>query len=474
MRLEDDVLADELLQRHVVLEGVIAALVPMLDGATEWPLARQALLDLGHAPHAVDDSLRRLLLLHHIEGAGDALVARLERVLRGDDSLPTSILEGARFACQGSGGCCQGYAFGPLTDADVAGLDALDVASAFPHLEPPYLESNEGGRFLRRDDDRCIFLTGERRCGLHAAFGADAKPGFCRLFPLDSFATIEGLRLVDRGTCASFGVSARTGLPLVDDLPRVRPLLRAPALHHPYVIVGHLAWDYGVFLRFTTASTTLIKRNLHNASETLAAVGHLLAALIDATAQCPLEPGQPDATVTSVLAIDATSWYRPAPTAGTHALVELLYALVDALHLAVDGDKIRVAQARELGALLAQTADALATDSPTATSTAVDVDDALRISMRQQLFGRHVLVGGHATAGLVRIAVVQLVALAAARFAAGNRVLTAADLNRGHALAMRVFETGRLDAVFVEHEPRWRVILDSVPRAAQLVVAPTS
>jgi hypothetical protein len=106
--------------------------------------------------------------------------------------------------------------------------------------------------------------------------------------------------------------------------------------------------------------------------------------------------------------------------------------------------------------LIEHTAAALAADTspPAAIAADAGVDEALRISMRQQLFGRHFLVGGHASAGLVRIAVIQLLALAGARIEAGARALTAADLNRGHVLATRAFESGKFDAVLVEHEPR--------------------
>ena len=195
-----------MLERRYPLEGAAAALAPLLDGATELSEIRTNLVVRGHAAEDVDAAFRRFFLLHAVEGAGDAIVEKLGRVLRREEAVPTSILEGARFGCQGSGACCHGYAFGPLTDADVAGLDSLELAAAFPHVAPPYVEAHDGGRYLRRDGDRCVFLAEDRRCGLHAAFGADAKPGFCRLFPLDAFGTIEGIRVVDRGTCATFEI----------------------------------------------------------------------------------------------------------------------------------------------------------------------------------------------------------------------------------------------------------------------------
>jgi Fe-S-cluster containining protein len=471
LMVEGDRLADGMLARSYALDRAALALAPLLDGAREWSELRTSLVERGHAAEDIDDGLRRLMFVHAVEGAGDAMVDKLGRVLRREESVPTSILEGARFACQGSGACCQGYAFGPLSDADVAGLDALDLATAFPRLAPPYVETHAAGRYLRRDGDRCVFLGADQRCGLHAAFGADAKPGFCRLYPLESFGTVEGIRVVDRGTCATFAISARAGLPLADDLARVRPLLHPPVLHHPVALVDGWEWDYAIFLRFTTAATALVRRNAGTAGETLTAIGRLLDALALAAARCPLAPGQPDAIVTAVLSIPDTSWYRPPRPQraqdGTHALVDLLRRVAAAAAAATAPGQVRaaVSRLRDFSILLEQTAAALATAAGPAAAPpppSPEVDEALRLSLRQQLFGRHLLVNSHAGAGLVRIALIQLLALAAARLDAGPGALTAADLNRGHMLATRCLDLGNLDDLLADHEPCWRLLLDGV------------
>ena len=485
LHAEGDRLDDSLLHRSLTLEGVAAALASRLDGTVDWPTVRAGLVDEGHDGHHVDAALRGLYFLHAVEGAGDALAARLARVVDRTEAVPTSLLEGARFACQGSGACCSGYSFGPLTDDDVARLEGLELASAFPGLAPPYVDHLAHGRYLRKAGDDCVFLAGDRRCGLHAAFGADAKPGFCRLYPLDAFGTVEGIRVVDRGTCATFGVSARVGLPLVDDLPRVRPLLEPPLLHHPLAFVDGCPWDYGLFLRVTTAATSLIKRNLGGASETLGAVGRCLAALALTLRSCPLEPGQPDDTIGRVLALDGTTWYAPPdPDAAARGLRVLGVLLADLARTATAVVETGTALAtaprfRDLAVLLEHTAARLAAAEapPAAGARAADVaelaevDEVLRLSMRQQLFGRQALTAGHAGAGLVRIGVIQLVALSGARTDAGDRPLAAADLSRGHMLATRVLTSGALDAVFVAHEPRWRELLDGLRLAAGIARA---
>jgi len=43
-------------------------------------------------------------------------------LLEPEGELPIRTIPGARFACQGSGGCCTGYSFGPLADEDLARL----------------------------------------------------------------------------------------------------------------------------------------------------------------------------------------------------------------------------------------------------------------------------------------------------------------------------------------------------------------
>ena len=480
LHLEDGRLADWLLHRSISLDGAAAAVAAHLDGAHAWPDVRAALVEGGHEPDDVDAALRGFMVMHATEGAGDALVTRLERVLAKEEQVPTSILEGARFECQGSGGCCQGYMFGPLDDADVARLEALDLATAFPHVEAPYLEVDpERGRFLKRDGDRCVFLGEDRRCGIHARFGAEAKPGFCRLYPLDTFATIEGIRVVDRGTCATFGVSSRKGLPLFDDLPRVRPLMPPSTLHHPPVVVDGWAWDYGLYLRFTSAACELVRRRLGTATATFAAIARMLGALTDAVMACPLAPGEPDATVTAVLETAPEAWYEaPSPVEATIALrraISLVHEIAPAMFAAAEQGtaEASVARFRALAELFERADSALVRHDGTLVPVEYgpDVDEALRLSLRQQLFGRHVLLGGHAGSGLVRIGLIHLIALTGARVDAGDRPITAADLSRAHMLATRVLHTGSVDMLFVDHEPRWRQVCEGIAVAASVMAA---
>ena len=485
VRIDDGEVIDGLLRRSIDIEGTALAVAQRLDGRQPWPVIRDALVAEGHDADDADSALRGFMLLHLIEGAGDELMARLERVVDQGEEVPTSVLDGARFECQGSGACCSGYSFGPLSDADIARLDGLPLATAFPDVEVPYVIEREGHRYLRKRGDACVFLGADRKCGIHARFGADAKPHFCRLYPLDSFGTVNGLRVVDRGTCATFGVSARRGLPLFDDIGRVHALLDAPVLHHPIALVDDRGWDYGLFLRFTDAALELVARNLGTAIDTLGAIARWLDALATALAMCPLDAGQPDEVATSVLAVDGAFWYRaPRPDAARRglrrvtALVEELAATVTA---ALDADLTAAStpRLREFRAaadrIMATLTAAIAVTADTVVASPVhgaDVDDALRISLRQQLFGRRVLADGHAGAGLVRLGLVQLFALAGAREQAGARPITAADLSRGHMLAMRAFNTSVLDETLADHDGHWRELIDGLWLACRVVDAP--
>src|SRR5262249_29213156 len=147
--------------------------------------------------------------------------ARVQALASGRERPQPVVLPEARFACQGSGDCCRNYALGPLRDDDIARLQRLPLADAFPALggEPFFLERVIDGRtvrYLRTVDDHCAFLQPDTRCGIHGRFGADAKPLMCRLYPFEQVATIAGRRISDKGSCASFAVSARSG-PLVAD-----------------------------------------------------------------------------------------------------------------------------------------------------------------------------------------------------------------------------------------------------------------
>lgn len=79
---------------------------------------------------------------------------------------------------------------------------------------------------LRQVDGRCVFLLGDQRCAIHAAFGGDAKPLVCRQFP---FVRIDADGEVREGVdpaSHAWAVSRLTGPLLVP--PATLPARLAP------------------------------------------------------------------------------------------------------------------------------------------------------------------------------------------------------------------------------------------------------
>ena len=133
------------------------------------------------------------------------------------DRPPVTTLPGARFDCQGSGGCCRGFSYGPVPEETLENLRRLDAGSLVPGLggEPFYERVPvDGGEVwaLRTRNGACVFLDDDARCRIHAAFGPEVKPWFCRAFPFALVAGPEGLRLCIRPECAGRHLPSETPL----------------------------------------------------------------------------------------------------------------------------------------------------------------------------------------------------------------------------------------------------------------------
>jgi Fe-S-cluster containining protein len=435
-------LDDRVYGRRIDLGPATAALAAALDGRP-----RDALLDeLGraHGRARVESMLRRFLLLGLVEEASPGTTARLAAIRSGEARLLPSVLAGSRFGCQGSGACCRGHRLGPLADEDVARLESLGHGEAVITLE-----RDDGGsaRYLRQVEGRCLFLEDDDRCGLHRRHGADSKPGFCRLYPLELAATIEGLKLYDKGACATLARSARSGLPLAEQLGEARAIAGTPPLYHPVVrFSDRLLYDHAHHLAFTRAGLGLVGRGA-GAGETLRALGRLALALGEALAAFPLEPGEPERARDAVLGADPAPLFAPASLGVQQEGAEMLSVVLADLEEVAAAPGVRAAlgerQAGAMEALLAATrARALRLADPDAApAPRAPVDDeTLRLSIAQQLFSTRSLVADRPLAGLLRMAVVCACAA------------THADLSLGHSLAVRLLEVKSAAAVLVQHE----------------------
>jgi Fe-S-cluster containining protein len=496
-------LVDPVHGRRLDFDTTSYGLVQKLDGTRAWEeIAAEVALRDHIARDAIDHALRLLLLLHLVEGAGSETLARVAALKSGQATVGWSILAEARFACMGSGECCQNYAFGPLTDADCKRIDErnAEIEKLFPEIGyAPFYEPHENhGRFLRTIDDRCVFLRADNRCGLHAAFGAEVKPNLCQIYPYIPLATIDGVKLYDNGECASFATSARSGPALKDEIPRLEKLLaRDFSLYHPIVTLGKKTLcDYGYFLPVQSVLCDLVALRTGTATETVLAAARYVRAWAEALAACPLRPGEPELTMAGLLAVEVRTLYpgpggAPAPSAealraGAAEIAAITYDIMTALSNQIaraqpsPRDLLTARLARELAQVL-HVVHTLAAARAAPESAAVpdyyreiaavpaggdEIEEILRISMRQQLFGHRAMVEDRPIAGMLRLAIAHLAALFGAKLRAaceGAPAVRPQDLSYGHMLANRVFRLAFVARAFVRHEENAWLAIDALP-----------
>lgn len=141
-------------------------------------------------------------------------------------------LPDARWSCGQCGACCRGFRFGPVEPAVVEGLKARDIARHWPPAQQGWLEEVDGPSgtayyFRNRADGSCVFLQADNGCAIHARFGAEAKPGFCREFPYSSVQTATDVSVIVRGECAGLYHSFRDGTLVSAEAEAVLALPRA-------------------------------------------------------------------------------------------------------------------------------------------------------------------------------------------------------------------------------------------------------
>lgn len=125
-----------------------------------------------------------------------------------------------RHACHACGTCCEGWQV-KLVD----GAEKRRIIAAGRALNVP--DPVVGGA-LRQDGGRCVFLTAERLCRIHAELGADQKPKVCQQFPRRATRTESGYRVGLDPACTSTERSWKSG-PEIDPLPAMQEERRLPA-----------------------------------------------------------------------------------------------------------------------------------------------------------------------------------------------------------------------------------------------------
>lgn len=171
-------------------------------------------------------------------------------------SAPRTLSE-ARWSCAGCGQCCHGFDFGPVSDAVISGLEEASIADSWaPAAEAPWRERRRGpdgsdAWYLTHRDGHCVFLQDDARCAIHRVLGAEAKPAFCREYPLLVTRAADGPAVTVRADCGGLHETFETGTPVAEQaeaaaaLPRVAPALEWSPDHVvllPGVAVGPSSW----------------------------------------------------------------------------------------------------------------------------------------------------------------------------------------------------------------------------------------
>ena len=123
------------------------------------------------------------------------------------------VLSDARWSCQSCGACCRGFSFGPVEEHIVRGLEQKHIAEHWdPAKEEWYIRHPQTGEFyFTHVDGHCIFLQDDNLCAIHARWGSEAKPWFCREYPFSVVEDEEGMSITVRDDCGGFHKSMDDG-----------------------------------------------------------------------------------------------------------------------------------------------------------------------------------------------------------------------------------------------------------------------
>jgi hypothetical protein len=269
----------------------------------------------------------------------------------------------------------------------IEGLQSRDIESHWaPAAEAPWHERRLGPDgvetfYLTKRDGHCVFLRDDNLCAVHAQFGADAKPAFCREFPFHVVEDPLGIAVAARADCGGLHRSFLDGQPLAEQVDAV---LALPEFHPR----RRFAPDQVVILPTAAVSVddwmsleaVLLPQLDRHRSAPEAAVAHLRFLLHDLVNR---EPPTPD-----------SSRYQVA----MEALLRMLTAALD--HLARDqrpdaayGHDL----AREVAEAAARALDRLPAPLPPLDSDAIDY---LHLVLRSELLSKQFQVVGGVPFGL--------------------------------------------------------------------------
>jgi len=142
-------------------------------------------------------------------------------------TLPLRTVPGARLVCTGCTHCCHLHV-GPLTDADLTQLEALDWAAVGLRTPTPWLQRGEPGEayLAQTPEGPCVFLDDDGLCRIHRHFGEEAKPSPCRQYPLNGVRRGGEVRLGCTYECRGLAQAHEEGRLLSDEAVALEPSIR--------------------------------------------------------------------------------------------------------------------------------------------------------------------------------------------------------------------------------------------------------
>ena len=149
--------------------------------------------------------------------------------------LPLRTEPGLRHACQACGSCCSATDVGPLPDAVVQAIQAVDWSDELGGLSPfREVESAPGQvvRLMAMREDQCVFLDEDRLCRVHRRLGVEKKPVPCRQFPYVFTRVGDRIDVSLQMECRAFDRAQRAAGPAAESEPELRDLLRIGAPVH--------------------------------------------------------------------------------------------------------------------------------------------------------------------------------------------------------------------------------------------------
>jgi lysine-N-methylase len=163
-------------------------------------------------------SVTTILTALHARGLlADGIPREPQAVTRPADDVPLDVIDDFSLVCDLNGSCCSTYSSIALTVADTHRVRAaIDEDVVFL---PLYGSAPSLFHAASLRDGHCAFLSGDGRCEIQTAGGAEAKPRGCRIYPASFVYDGEAVRVSISVECSCVvqSIGRRDGSPLVPE-----------------------------------------------------------------------------------------------------------------------------------------------------------------------------------------------------------------------------------------------------------------